>query len=133
MALKILLNIFQTNFSSWWIQILLNIFQQNFSSSWNVWLSHLMLPVKLALKNKMNNTIKLETQDQRVHQSTQRFQLFSANYHCSLHCRWMSYKLLMSYVCSNWGVCLLGKESHVLYGCREWHKLQSLIKTTSSR
>ena len=41
------------------------------SSRWNFWLSHLVLLVKLALKNKMYNTIKLETQDQKVHQSTQ--------------------------------------------------------------
>ena len=43
-----------------------------FSSWWNVWLSHLVLLVKLALKNKMYNTIKLETswKDQRGHQST---------------------------------------------------------------
>ena len=32
-----------------------------FSSWWNVWLSHLVLLVKLALKNKMHKTIKLET------------------------------------------------------------------------
>ena len=36
-------------------------------SSWrNVWLSHLVLPMKLALKNKMYNTIEMETQDHRV-------------------------------------------------------------------
>ena len=37
-----------------------------FSSWWKAWFTHLMLVVKLALKNKMCNTIKLETQDQRV-------------------------------------------------------------------
>ena len=30
---------------------------------WNVWLFHLVLLVKLAVKNKMYNTTKLETQD----------------------------------------------------------------------
>ena len=39
-----------------------------FSAWWNVWLSHLVLLVILALKNKMHNIIKLETQDQRAHQ-----------------------------------------------------------------
>ena len=63
-------------------------------SSWNVWLSHLVLLVKLAFKNKMYNKIKLETQDQRVLQSTQG-QLLSDNYQCSLHCGWMSYELLL--------------------------------------
>ena len=38
-----------------------------FSSLWKVWLSHLVLLMKLALKNKMYNTIRLETQDQRDH------------------------------------------------------------------
>ena len=42
-----------------------------FSSRWNVRLSHLVLLVKLAIKNKMYNAIKLETQDQKVHQYTQ--------------------------------------------------------------
>ena len=34
------------------------------------WLSQLVLLVKLALKNKMHNTIRFETQNKRVHQST---------------------------------------------------------------
>ena len=63
-------------------------------SPWSVWLSHLVLLVKLAFKNKMYNKIKLETQDQRVLQSTQG-QLLSDNYQCSLHCGWMSYELLL--------------------------------------
>ena len=42
-----------------------------FSSRWNVWLFHQVLLVKLALKSKTYNTIKLETQDQKVHQFTQ--------------------------------------------------------------
>ena len=41
-----------------------------FSSGWDVWFSHLMLVVKLAPKNQMYNTIKLETQDERVRQTT---------------------------------------------------------------
>ena len=43
---------------------------EEFSSRWNIWLSYIVLLVKLALKNEINNTIKLETQDQKVHQST---------------------------------------------------------------
>ena len=43
-----------------------------FSSCWDVLISLLALLLKLAFKNKMHNTIKLETQDQRFHQSTQR-------------------------------------------------------------
>ena len=50
--------------------------------------------VKLALKNNMYNTIKLETQNQRVHQSTQG-QLLSENYQYSLHRGWTSYEILM--------------------------------------
>ena len=39
-----------------------------FSSLWNVSFLHLVMLVILALKNNMYNTIKLETQDQRVNQ-----------------------------------------------------------------
>ena len=42
-----------------------------FSSLRNVSFFHLVMLVILALKNKRYNTIKLETQDQRVNQSTQ--------------------------------------------------------------
>ena len=42
----------------------------------------------------MYNTIKLETQNQRVHQSTQG-QLLSENYQYSLHRGWTSYEILM--------------------------------------
>ena len=35
------------------------------SSLWKVWLSHLVLLMKLVLKNKMYNKIRLEAQDQR--------------------------------------------------------------------
>ena len=45
-----------------------------FSSWWKVWLSHLVLLVKLALKNKMHNTIRLETQNKSssIHPRTTR-------------------------------------------------------------
>ena len=87
-----------------------------FSSWWKVWLSHLMLLVKLALKNKMHNTIRLETQNKRVHQSTQG----------QLDCGWTSYELLVHVqirVCVYWVMRAL-----FLYGSREGHKPQSLIK-----
>ena len=92
-----------------------------FSSWWNVWLSHVVLLVKLTLKNKMYNTIKLETQNQRVHQSTQG----------QLDCGWTSYELLM-HVQTRVCVC---RVMRVLFldGCREGHKLESFIKTTSSK
>ena len=75
----------QLNLTRMTLKILLNILQTNF---------HLVLLVKMAFKNKMYNKIKLETQDQRVLQSTQG-QLLSDNYQCSLHCGWMSYELLL--------------------------------------
>ena len=87
-----------------------------FSSWWKVWLSHLVLLVKLALKNKMHNTIRLETQNKRVHQSTQG----------QLECGWTSYELLVHVqirVCVYWVMRAL-----FLYGSREGHKPQSLIK-----
>ena len=86
-----------------------------FSSWWKVWLSHLVLLVKLALKNKMHNTIRFETQN-RVHQSTQG----------QLDCGWKSCKLLVHVqirVCVYWVMGAL-----FLYGSREGHKPQSLIK-----
>ena len=86
-----------------------------FSSWWKVWLSHLVLLVKLALKNKMHNTIRFETQN-RVHQSTQG----------QLDCGWTSCKLLVHVqirVCVYWVMGAL-----FLYGSREGHKPQSLIK-----
>ena len=44
-------------------EILLNIIQTNFNR--NETFFRLALPVKLSLKSKMHNTVKLETQDQR--------------------------------------------------------------------
>ena len=83
-------------------------------SSW--WLSQLVLLVKLALKNKMYNTIRFETQNKRVYQSTQG----------QLDCGWTSYELLVHVqirVCVYWVMRAL-----FLYGSREGHKPQSLIK-----
>ena len=83
-------------------------------SSW--WLSQLVLLVKLALKNKMYNTIRFETQNKRVYQSTQG----------QLDCGWTSYELLVHVqirVCVYWVMRAL-----FLYGSREGRKLQSLIK-----
>ena len=109
------------------LKILLNN-PEEFLSWWNVWLSHLVLLVKLALKNKMYNTVKLETQDQRVHHSTQE-QLVSENYQYSLHCEWASCKLMYVQI----GVCVYWvRRVMFLYDSREGCKLQSLIKTTSS-
>ena len=87
-----------------------------FSSWWKVWLSHLVLLVKLALKSKMHNTIRLETQNKRVHQSTQG----------QLECGWTSYEFLVHVqirVCVYWVMTAL-----FLYGSKEGHKPQSLIK-----
>ena len=87
-----------------------------FSSWWKVWLSHLVLLVKLALKNKMHNTIRLETQNKRAHQSAQG----------QLDCEWTSYELLVHFqirMCVYWVMRAL-----ILYGSREGHKPQSLIK-----
>ena len=87
-----------------------------FSSWWKVWLSHLVLLVKLALKNKMHNTIRLETQNKRAHQSAQG----------QLDCEWTSYELLVHFqirMCVYWVMRAL-----FLYGSREGHKPQSLIK-----
>ena len=72
------------------------------------------------LKNKMYNTTKLEAHNQRVHQSTQG----------QLYCGLTSYELLMYVqirVFVYWVMRVMS-----LYGCREGHELQSLIKTTSS-
>ena len=76
----------------------------------------------------MYDTIKLETQDQRVHHSTQG-QLLSGNYQYSLRCGWASYELMYVQirVCVYWV-----RRVMFLYGWREMRKLQSLIKTTSS-
>ena len=99
-----------------------------FSLWWNVWLSHIVLLVKLTVKNKMHYTIKLETQDQRVHHSTQG-QLLVDNYQYSLHCGWASYELMYVQirVCVYWV-----KKVTFLCSWRKERKLQSLVKTTSS-
>ena len=78
-------------------------------SSW--WLSQLVLLVKLALKNKMYNTIRFETQNKRVYQSTQG----------QLDCGWTSYELLVHVqirVCVYWVMRAL-----FLYGSREGRNL----------
>ena len=87
-----------------------------FSSWWKVWLFHLVLLVKLALKNKMHKTIRLEMQNKRVHQYTQG----------QLDCGWASYELLVHVqmrVCVYWVMRVL-----FLYDSREGHKPKSLIK-----
>ena len=91
-----------------------------FSSWWKVWLSHLVLLVKLALKNKMHNTIRLETQNQRVHQSHPRATRL-----------WMDVAWT-SYACSNYGVCLLGNESLVFIWLQRGTQTSIAHKTTSS-
>ena len=102
-----------------------------FSSWWNVWLSHLVLLVKLALKNRTYNTIKFETQNQRVHHSTKGNCLLIGNYQYSLHCGhwWASYELIYvqirAFVYWVRGVMFL-------YGWIEGWKFQSLKKTTWS-
>ena len=76
----------------------------------------------------MYNVIKLETQDRRVHHSTQG-QLLNDNYQYSIHCGWASYELMYVQirVCVYWV-----RKVMFLYGWIEGPKLQSLIKTTSS-
>ena len=76
----------------------------------------------------MYNAIKLETQDQRVHQSTQR-QLLSDNYQCSVHCGWTSYELMYVQirVCVYWV-----KESHVFIWLQRGARTSIAHKTTSS-
>ena len=72
--------------------------------------------MKLALKNKMHKTIRLETQNKRVHQSTQG----------QLVCGWTSYELLVHVqmrVCVYWVMRAL-----FLYDSREGNKPQSFIK-----
>ena len=81
---------------------------------------------EFGLKNKMPNKIKLETQDQSVHQSTQE-QLLSDNYQHSLPFDWTSYELHM-YL----RVCVSAVRRDMFYMAAEVHKMQSLIKTTSS-
>ena len=74
----------------------------------------------------MPNTIKLETQDQSIHQSTQE-QLLSDNYQRSVPCDWTSYERHM-YL----RVCVSRVRTVMFYIAAEVHKMQSLIKTTSS-
>ena len=98
------------------LKILLNIFQTNFHSGETF---------ELLLKNKKYNKIKLEMQDERVHQSTQ-WLLLS----CSLQCRWMSYELLM-YIQIRVCVCWL-RRVVLLYGFRKGHELQPLHQAKSN-
>ena len=98
-----------------------------FSSWWNVWISHLALLVKLPLK--IRSIIQSNWK-----RKTKEFISLPKSY-CSatttiVHCRWMSYELLM-YIQIRVYVYWL-RRVMLLYGFREGHKLQSLIKTTSS-
>ena len=63
----------------------------------------------------MHNTIRLETQNKRVHQSTQG----------QLNCGWTSYELLVHVQIR---VCVYWVKRALFYGSREGHKPQSLIK-----
>ena len=52
------------------LKVVMNIIQMNFHRGETFDFLFLLLLVKLVLQNKMHNTINLETQDQRVYQST---------------------------------------------------------------
>ena len=96
------------------LKTLLNIIQVNFHRG-EIWLSHLVLLVKLALRNKMHNTVRLGTQNKRVDQ-----------WQGQLDCGWTSHELLVHVqirACIYWVMRTL-----FLYGSREGHKPQSLIK-----
>ena len=51
------------------LKVVTNIIQMNFHRGKTFDFLFLLLLVQLVLQNKMDNTINLETQDQRVHQS----------------------------------------------------------------
>ena len=92
------------------MKILLNIIQTNFyhgeTFDFLIWCCYL---VKLALENKLHNTVKFPTYYQRVYQSIQG-QLLCGSYHCSLLAGWTSYGFL-TYV--QLKVFLLSKKSDV--------------------
>ena len=88
------------------MKILLNIIQTNFyhgeTFDFLIWCCYL---VKLALENKLHNTVKFPTYYQRVYQSTQGQLLWT-----TLTAGWTSYGFL-TYV--QLKVCLLSKKSDV--------------------
>ena len=98
-----------------------------FSYWWNVWLSHLVLLVKLVLKNKMYNVINWKRKTKEFI-NPPKCSCSTISVHNTVDGRHTNFLCMFKLgVCVYWARRVL-----FLNGCREGCKLQSLIKTTSS-
>ena len=85
--------------------------------------------MKLALKNKMHNTIKLEMKSKKFFNPPKgNCSAATIIVHYTVDERYMNFLYMFQL-----GMCLRGKDCHMfLYGCREGCELQLLTKTASS-